>query len=121
MPSQEAYSRAFAAAKRAVELDDHSSEAHASLAFVTYYGMWDAPNAEKEYRRAIELNPNDAKAHHWYATFLHNIDHQEEALREINLARKLDPNSSAILAPDGRLPQLHRRNEERCAAVSRCC
>src|SRR5580692_3300748 len=103
MPGNEAYFKAFAAAKKAVELDQQSSEAHASLAFVTFYGMWDATEAEKEFRRAIELDPNDAKAHHWYATFLHALNRHDEALSEIELARKLSPDSPAILADKGDL------------------
>src|SRR4029077_15141505 len=94
MPGNEAYFKAFAAARKAVELDQQSSEAHASLAFVTFFGMWDAAGAEKEFRRAIELDPNNVKAHHWYATFLPALGRHEEALTEIDLARKLDPDSS---------------------------
>jgi DNA-binding winged helix-turn-helix (wHTH) protein/Tfp pilus assembly protein PilF len=103
MPSREAYSRAYAAAKKAVELDEQSSAAHASLAFVTFYGMWDANGAEREFRRAIELDPNDAKAHHWYATFLQTTGRHDESLLEIERARRLDPQSSSILADKGRL------------------
>ena len=103
MPGNEAYFKAFAAAKKAVELDPQSSEAHASLAFVTFFGMWDAADAEKEFRRAIELDPNNAKAHHWYATFLHALSRHDEALTEIDLARKLAPDSSSILADKGEL------------------
>jgi DNA-binding winged helix-turn-helix (wHTH) protein/Tfp pilus assembly protein PilF len=103
MPGNEAYFKAFAAAKKAVELDQQSSEAHASLAFVTFWGMWDAADAEKEFRRALELDPGDAKAHHWYATFLHALGRHDEALTEIDLARKLDPDSSSILADKGEL------------------
>lgn len=103
MPAREAYSRAYAAAKRAVELDGKSSEAHASLAFVTFYSLWDAIGAEREYRRAIELDPNNAKAHHWYATFLQTISRHDESLVEIARARELDPHSSSILADRGRL------------------
>ncbi len=69
MPPDEAYPRALAAAKKAVELDDSSAEAHTSLAFATFYGTFNAAGAEREFKRAIELNPNYAKAHHWYATF----------------------------------------------------
>ena len=112
MPSQEAYSRAFAAAKKAVELDEQSSEAHASLAFVTFYGMWDANAAEREFRRAIELDPNNAKAHHWYATFLQTIRRHDESLVEIERARELDPNSSSILADKGTLLWDAGRHEE---------
>jgi len=103
MPAREAYPRAFAAAKKAVELDEQSSEAHASLAFVTFYGMWDLNGAEREFRRAIDLDPNDAKARHWYATFLQTIGRHDESLLEIERARELDPHSSAILADKGRL------------------
>jgi DNA-binding winged helix-turn-helix (wHTH) protein/Tfp pilus assembly protein PilF len=103
MPGNEAYFKAFAAAKRAVELDPKSSEAHASLAFVTFFGMWDAADAEREFRRAIELDPNNAKAHHWYATFLHTLNRHDEALAEIEIARKLSPDSPSILADKGDL------------------
>ena len=103
MPGNEAYFKAFAAAKKAVELDPRSSEAHASLAFVTYWGMWDAADAEKEFRRAIELDPNNVKAHHWYATFLYALGRHDEALAEIDRARNLAPDSPSILADKAEL------------------
>ena len=103
MPANEAYFKAFVAAKKAVELDPHSSDAHASLAFVTFFGMWDSADAEKEFRGALELDPNNAKAHHWYATFLHALSRHQEALNEIELARKLAPDSPSILADKGDL------------------
>lgn len=103
IPGNEAYFKAFAAAKKAVELDQQSSEAHASLAFVTFFGMWDAADAEKEFRRSIQLDPNNVKAHHWYATFLNTLDRHDEALTEIDVARKLAPDSSSILADKGAL------------------
>ena len=99
----EAYFKAFAAAKKAVELDPQSSEAHASLAFVTFWGMWDAADAEKEFRRAIELDPGNVKAHHWYATFLLNLGRHPEDLTEIEHARELAPDSTSILADKGRI------------------
>ncbi|HWO32769.1 MAG TPA: tetratricopeptide repeat protein [Candidatus Acidoferrum sp.] len=101
MPGNEAYFKAFAAAKKAVEFNQQSSEAHASLAFVTFWGMWDAADAEKEFRRAIELDPKNAKAHHWYATFLHALVRNNEALTEIDRARELAPDSPSILADKG--------------------
>ncbi|MGB9197713.1 MAG: winged helix-turn-helix domain-containing protein [Terriglobales bacterium] len=112
MPQSEAYLKAFAAAKKAIELDPQSSEAHATLAFVTFWGMWDAPGAEKEFRRAIELDPKNSKAHHWFATFLHALWRHDEGLREIEIARKLDPNSSSILADKGALLLGAGRREE---------
>jgi DNA-binding winged helix-turn-helix (wHTH) protein/Tfp pilus assembly protein PilF len=103
MQGNEAYFKAFAAAKKAVELDPQSSEAHASLGFVTFFGMWDAADGEKEFQRAIELDPNNTKAHHWFATFLSALTRHEEALAEIELARKLAPDSQSILADKGAL------------------
>jgi DNA-binding winged helix-turn-helix (wHTH) protein/tetratricopeptide (TPR) repeat protein len=101
MPASEAYPRALAAAKKAVELDDHSSEAHASLAFVSFWGMWDIATADREFRRAIELNPNNAIAHHWYATYLECLRRYPESLAEIERAQALDPASKSVLADKG--------------------
>jgi len=103
MPNEEAFPRALAAAKKAVELDDNSAEAHASLAFVTYYWSWDAPGAEAEFRRAIQLDPHYVAAHHWYATFLFSNGRFDESMREFEQAQKLDPASTAILADKGLL------------------
>src|ERR1019366_4026317 len=84
MTPEEAYPRALAAAKTAVELDDSSAEAHNSLAFVTFYWNWDVAGAEREFRRALELNPTYVVAHHWYATFLMTIGRLPEALEQID-------------------------------------
>ena len=101
MPPEEAYPRALSAAKKAVELDDTSAEAHASLAFVTFYWSWDANTAEREFKRAIALNPEYSTAHHWYATFLLSLHRLPEAALEIEEARKLDPSSKAVIADQG--------------------
>ena len=98
MPASEAYPRALAAATKAVMLDDNSSEAHASLAFATFFWSWDAAGAEREFKRALVLNPSDARAHHWYASFLLTCRRFPESLTEIETARRLDPSSVAILA-----------------------
>jgi Tfp pilus assembly protein PilF len=101
MPAKEAYPRAMAAARRAIALDDSLAEAHNALAFADFYWSWDAPAAEREFQRAIALDPNSVVAHHWYATFLMVVGRPQEALSEIEKARKLDPQSSAILADKG--------------------
>lgn len=101
MPSSEAYPRALAAAKKAVELDDQSSDAHASLAFTLFYGMWDAADADHEFRRAIDLNPNNSCARHWYATYLMTVQKFPESLTEIERAQALDPSSTSVLADKG--------------------
>jgi DNA-binding winged helix-turn-helix (wHTH) protein/Tfp pilus assembly protein PilF len=112
MPGSEAYPRALAAARKAVELDDDSSEAHASLAFVSFYGMWDATTAQREFRRAIDLDPKNAAAHHWYATYLMTLRQFPEALEEIERAQALDPTSKSILADRGKiLCEAGRRDE----------
>jgi tetratricopeptide (TPR) repeat protein len=112
MPSSEAYPRALAAAKKAVELDDQSSEAHASLAYVSFFGMWDFATGEREFRRAIDLNPNNAAPHHWYANALLALRRYPEALTEIDRAQTLDPSSSAILADKGNVLEVAGRMGE---------
>ena len=101
MPPEEAYPRALAAAQKAVELDETSPGAHTSLAFATFYWNWDPVTAEREYKRALELNPDFARGHHWYATFLLASARFPEALDQIEQARKLDPSSTTIQADKG--------------------
>jgi tetratricopeptide (TPR) repeat protein len=103
MPSSEAYPRALAAAKKAVELDDGSSSAHASLAFALFFGKWDVSDADQEFRRAIDLDPNNAVAHHWYATYLMTVRRLPESVTEIERAQALDPTSTSILADKGNI------------------
>ena len=74
--------------------------------------MWDARDADREFRRALELDANNAKVHHWYATFLDITGRQPEAIAEIETARKLDPHSSSILADKGRLLWVAGRHDE---------
>ncbi|MGA9978400.1 MAG: winged helix-turn-helix domain-containing protein [Candidatus Sulfotelmatobacter sp.] len=117
MPASEAYPRAFAAAKKAVELDDQSSEAHASLAFVSFYGMWDAATADREFQRSIDLNPNNGLAHHWYATFLACQRRYPQSFAELERARALDPSSSSILADKGIILAVAGRPKEAVALL----
>ncbi len=117
MPASEAYPRALAAAQKAVELDDQSSEAHASLAFSLFYGNWDAAAAEREFRRALELNPNNPIAHHWYATYLSSIGRHSEALAQIERAQSLAPASKSVLADKGSLLCLAGRRDEGIALL----
>jgi DNA-binding winged helix-turn-helix (wHTH) protein/tetratricopeptide (TPR) repeat protein len=93
--------RARAAALRAVELDDSLAEAHTALALIVQNQDWDWQTSEKEYRRAIELDPNFATAHHWYAEHLMWLGRFDEALRESERARQLDPLSPIIATDNG--------------------
>ena len=112
MSPSEAYPRALSAAQRAVELDDSSAEAHNSLAFVTFWWLWHGKTAEREFQRAIELNPDLARAHHWYATYLLALHRHPEALNQIEQAQRLEPSSTAVLADKGYLLWKAGRREE---------
>jgi tetratricopeptide (TPR) repeat protein len=98
MPESEAYPRAIAAATKAVALNDSLAEAHRALAFGLFYWKWEVPEALEEYKKAIRLDPDNAEAHHWYATSLLSLGRPNEALAEIERARALSPASSSILA-----------------------
>jgi TolB-like protein/DNA-binding winged helix-turn-helix (wHTH) protein/Tfp pilus assembly protein PilF len=101
LPQEEVIPKARAAALKALELDENLPEAHTSLAVIAQNYDWDWPTAEREYRRAIELDPNYATAHHWYAEFLANQGRFDEAFAEIERARQLDPLSLIILSDRG--------------------
>jgi TolB-like protein/DNA-binding winged helix-turn-helix (wHTH) protein/Flp pilus assembly protein TadD len=99
VPQAEFMAKARAAALRALEIDESLPEAHTALALIVQNYDWDWQTAEKEYRRAIELNPNYATGHHWYAEHLAFLGQFDEALRESERARQLDP-LSLIIATD---------------------
>lgn len=88
--------KAKEAARRAVEIDDGLAEAHASLAGIFKIYDWDWAASEREYKRAIELNPNYATGHRMYAAFLAAVGRADEAMRESRLALDLDPFSLVI-------------------------
>ena len=96
MAPSETFPYAKVAVRKALALDDSLAEAHTSLAFVTLYYERDWANAEREFRRAIELNPNYANGHHWYAEFLSLVGRHAEAIAESERARELDPLSNII-------------------------
>ena len=91
VPGADVYPKAKAAALKAQEFDRNSAEAHASLALVLQEYDRDWLAAEREYRRAIQLNPSYATARHWYALSLALTGRDQEAIREIEQARRLDP------------------------------
>ena len=98
-PQSELMPKARTAALRALELDESLAEAHASLALIKENYDYDWPGSEKEFRRAIQLDPQYATAHQWYAEFLSWQGRFDEAFAESKLARQLDP-LSLIIASD---------------------
>jgi TolB-like protein/DNA-binding winged helix-turn-helix (wHTH) protein/Flp pilus assembly protein TadD len=98
MTAKEALPKAKAAAIKALELDSLLGEAHNSLAFCLDGFDWDFDSAGKEFRRAMELNPGYATAHHWYAWHLVLLGRYDEAIVEMRKAENLDPLSLIINA-----------------------
>ena len=96
MPPDEAMPKAKAAALKALEIDDTLAEPHVSLAHVKYYYDHDFETAEREYKRAIELNPNYSTAHQWYGVYLMSLGRFDEALTQMRRAQELDPLSLPI-------------------------
>jgi eukaryotic-like serine/threonine-protein kinase len=95
VPTSETGAKTKAAAERALAIDDSLAEAHTSLAF-HYQQSWRWEEAEKEYKRAISLNPNYPTAHHWYQILLGALGRGDEALAEIKRALELDPLSPVL-------------------------
>ena len=96
LSTQDALPKAEAAALKALELDDSLAEAHLSLANMKLYHEWNWQAAEKEYRRAIELNPNYAHAHHMYAFYLISLRKFDEAIAAAKHSAQLEPLSSLM-------------------------
>ena len=96
MAPDEAMPKAKAAALKALEIDDSLAEPHVSLAHVKYYYDRDFASAEREYMRAIELNPNYPIAHQWYSIYLMSMGRFDEALTQVKRAQELDPLSLPI-------------------------
>jgi serine/threonine-protein kinase len=100
-PPNECFSKAREAATKAMEIDDTLAEAHASLALVRTFYEWDWSGAEREFQRAIELNPKYPTAHQWYAEYLAAMGRSDEALTEIRRALELDPLALMVITAVG--------------------
>lgn len=103
--------RAAVAAIHALEMDPYSAEAHATLGYVYHYD-WRWADAEREFRRAIELNPNAPLPRIWYANFLASRGRMSEALAEVYRARALDPYSLIVVTNVGWILNLAHRYAE---------
>jgi pentatricopeptide repeat protein len=97
----EAMPRAKSAAERAIEIDPELAEGYTSLGFVKLSYDWDWPAAERDFKRALDLNPNYATAHQWYASYLLQMGRYGDATEEIKQAQQLDPLSLIINANKG--------------------
>lgn len=116
---KEYFPKAKAAAQHAIELDETSAEGHAALGQLLSFDL-DFTGSEKEFQRAIELNPNYATAHHWYGnTFLANVGRFDEAIAEGKRAVELDPLSLIINADLGSTLMWARRFDEAIAQQRR--
>jgi serine/threonine-protein kinase len=111
----DAMPRAKAAAERAIELDPELAEGYTSLAFVKLSYDWDWPAAERDFKRALELNPNYATAHQWYASYLLQMGRYDDAREEIRRAQQLDPLSLIINANKGYYLYFARQYDEAIA------
>jgi TolB-like protein/DNA-binding winged helix-turn-helix (wHTH) protein/Tfp pilus assembly protein PilF len=117
LPPNRAMIQAKAAAVKAVQLDDSSSEAHASMGHILHNYDWDFEGAEREFKRAIELNPNYATAHHWYSHYLMQVGRTVESLAQARLAQELDPLSPFINNGLARQYYLSRQYDK---AIAQC-
>jgi serine/threonine protein kinase/Tfp pilus assembly protein PilF len=95
-PPPDARHKAEEAATKALAIDENLAEAPTSLAWIKMEYYWDWEGAEREFKRALELNPNYATAHQWYAEFLTNMGRLEEARLEIERALELSPLSQVV-------------------------
>jgi len=96
MKSNEAFSKARASATKALEIDPNLAEAHTSLGYTLAFYDWNWDAADKEFKKAIELNPNYATARQWYSEFLMSKGRFDESIAELKKAQELDPLSLII-------------------------
>jgi DNA-binding winged helix-turn-helix (wHTH) protein/TolB-like protein/Tfp pilus assembly protein PilF len=109
---RDAFPKAKEAVTKALELDGSLAEAHAILGRIKFWFDWDWAGSESEFRRAIDLSPNNADAHRLYAHLLSNIGRHEEALRELKRARELDPLSLITNTLQGQFLHFAGRDDE---------
>src|SRR5258708_33577743 len=105
VPRENAYLKARQAAAKAMQLDDSLAEAHLAAADVSLYSDWNFPIAARECKRTLDLDPDYAQAHQWYAEFLSLMGRHSEAIAEIQTAERLDPLSMIIYHQAGQVFQ----------------
>jgi serine/threonine-protein kinase len=112
LPPREAFPRARAAARRALEINPAGAEALTSLAYGTFWHDWNLEEAERLFRRSIDLNPKYSQAHLWFTNMLVGAGRMEEARAEAQLARALDPVSTIAITSGGWFPYYESKFEE---------
>ena len=112
IPRKDLYPKAKEAVNKALAIDDRLAEVHTSLASLLMLSEWDWANSEKEFRLALELNPNYATAHHWFSQWFLSMGRVEESLQMISRAAELDPVSQAILKDKGLALYYNRQYDE---------
>lgn len=112
MPPRDAIARARIAAQHALELDDHLADPHATLGGIHTYYDWAWSDAEREFRRAIELSPGHATAHQWYGELLSYTARTDEAEEQLRFALQIDPLSAIVLTMFGWHYIRHSRFEQ---------
>ena len=121
LSGEEAMPKAREAASRAIALDDSLAEGHTALAFVKAHYEYDWVGAQREYLRALELNPNDAYAHLFYSnSYLSPLGRHDEAIGEMKKAIELDPFSSPVQSFLGRTYLWARRYDDALAQGQKC-
>ncbi len=111
-PGADVRLKAEEAVTKALALDENLAEAHTSLAWIKFEHHWDWEGAEREFKRAIELNPNYETAHQWYAEYLNNMGRLDEARQEIERAMELAPLSLIINSISGFIDFYARRYDK---------
>ncbi|HEX5083803.1 MAG TPA: protein kinase [Blastocatellia bacterium] len=111
MPPNVAFPKSKEAAERALELDPNLAEAHTARAFIYFMWEWKWEEAGSEYRRAIDLKPNYSSARQWYSSLLAATGRSGEALKEVNIARDVDPFNLSIAAHTSWISYLARDPE----------
>jgi len=115
LPPNDSFGKAKIAALKALELEPNLSEGYTSRAMTAWLYDWDWSAADREFRRAIELNPNYPTAHHWYGLYLGEMGRADESIAEEKRALSLDPMSVPIYADLGRVYYYARRYDEALA------
>ena len=118
-PTEEALTRGRAAAAQALRLDETLASAHYEMATAHAWYDWDWDGAEREFRRGLELNPNDALGRNWYGGYLSLLGRHDEAIAEHERARELDPLSLIVNANLARALYRARRYDEAIVQAQR--